>query len=142
MDHLTTAHRSWNMSRIRGRDTGPERAVRSLLHRLGYRFRLHGTKLPGRPDIVLARYRTVVLVHGCFWHRHRHCPLAYTPKSRTKFWSEKFAGNMARDRRTGQALRRLGWHVIVVWECEVRDGTTLSRRLHRELRQRAKIGEQ
>lgn len=134
MDRLTREHRSWNMSRIRGRDTNPERAVRSLLHRLGFRFRLHSRRLPGRPDVVLPRYRSVVLVHGCFWHRHPACPFAYAPKSRQAFWGRKFADNVARDKRNAIALRRSGWHVIVVWECELRDPDALCRRLARMLR--------
>jgi DNA mismatch endonuclease (patch repair protein) len=134
MDRLTREHRSWNMSRIRGRDTVPERTVRSLLHRLGFRFRLHSRALPGRPDVVLPKYGSVVLVHGCFWHRHTGCPLAYTPKSRTAFWSRKFVGNVARDRRNAAALQRAGWRVIVVWECELKDTDALARRLDRRLR--------
>jgi DNA mismatch endonuclease (patch repair protein) len=134
MDRLSREHRSWNMSRIRGRNTAPERAVRSLLHRLGYRFRLHSRKLPGRPDVVLPKYSSVVLVHGCFWHRHSGCQLAYTPKSRIRFWSRKFAGNVARDLRNAEALHRAGWRVIVVWECELRNTITLARRLDRTLR--------
>lgn len=134
MDCLTRKHRSWNMSRIRGQDTQPERAVRSLLHSLGFRFRLHSKQLPGRPDIVLPKYRSVVLVHGCFWHRHPHCPFAYTPKSRTDFWASKFAENVARDGRTAAALRKAGWKVIIVWECELRRPDALSRRLDRQLR--------
>jgi DNA mismatch endonuclease (patch repair protein) len=106
------------MARIRGRDTIPEKRVRSALHRVGYRFRLHSKRLPGRPDIVLQKHRTVVFVHGCFWHRHRGCRFTYTPKSRTAFWSKKFQGNVDRDRRSTRALRRLGWHVVTVWECE------------------------
>jgi DNA mismatch endonuclease (patch repair protein) len=106
------------MSRIRSRDTGPERQVRSALHRAGYRFRLHRKDLPGRPDIVLPKYRTVVFVHGCFWHRHSRCRFAYTPKSRVAFWNAKFAANVARDRRNVRELKRLGWHVVNVWECQ------------------------
>jgi DNA mismatch endonuclease (patch repair protein) len=134
MDRLSPKRRSWNMSRIRGRDTHPERAVRSLLHRLGFRFRLHSRTLPGRPDVVLPKYHSVILVHGCFWHRHNGCAFAYTPKSRTAFWSRKFADNVARDHRTTQSLRRAGWRVIVVWECELRNLNALSRRLDRTLR--------
>lgn len=135
MDRLTTEQRSWNMSRIRGKDTSPERAVRSVLHRLGYRFRLHSRSLPGRPDLVLPKYGTVVLVHGCFWHRHARCPFAYTPQTREQFWSEKFDANVARDRRVARTLRSLGWRVLVVWECEVSVTELLSRRLDRSLRQ-------
>jgi DNA mismatch endonuclease (patch repair protein) len=138
MDRLTKERRSWNMSRIRGRDTSPERAVRSILHRLGYRFRLHA-RLPGRPDVVLPKYRTVVFVHGCFWHRHSGCPYAYAPNSRTEFWSQKFADNVARDRGAAAELRALGWQVLVAWECELRDTRKLSRRLDRELRRAARM---
>ena len=94
MDLLSQERRSWNMSRIRGKDTMPERLVRSLLHRMGYRFRLHRQDLPGRPDIVLPGRRTVVLVHGCYWHRHDGCRLAYTPKSNQTFWNSKFRENV------------------------------------------------
>ena len=134
MDRLSKKKRSWNMSRIHGRDTGPERAVRSILHRLGYRFRLHSRSLPGRPDVVLPKYETAVFVHGCFWHRHSRCPFAYTPKSRTEFWSKKFADNVARDRRAARTLRALGWRVLVVWECELRDAQGLAQRLDDALR--------
>lgn len=136
MDQLTKTERSWNMSRIRGTDTAPERAVRSILHRLGYRFRLHSRSLPGRPDVILPKHGTVVFVHGCFWHRHSRCPFTYSPKSRTRFWSEKFSANVVRDRRVTRTLRALGWHVLVVWECELRNARTLSHRLDRALRGR------
>jgi DNA mismatch endonuclease, patch repair protein len=129
-DRLSKERRSWNMSRIRGKDTGPERVVRSLLHRMGYRFRLHGRKLPGRPDIVLPKYRTVVFVHGCFWHRHRGCKNCTTPKNNRKFWLEKLQGNASRDRKQARSLRRLGWRAIVVWECEVARRSELEYKLH------------
>jgi len=118
VDRLTREHRSWNMSRIRSRDTAPEKIVRSTLHRAGYRFRLHSSQLPGRPDIVLPKHHTVIFVHGCFWHRHKRCRFAYTPKSRVAFWNEKFLRNVERDHEAAAALRRLGWRVITVWECE------------------------
>lgn len=117
------------MSRIRGRDTKPEVTVRSVLHRLGFRFRLHRKDLPGRPDIVLPRHRTVVLVHGCFWHRHSRCPFAYSPKSNTTFWKQKFAATVLRDQRDRRRLRSLGWRVIVVWECQAADRAALAKRL-------------
>lgn len=107
------------MSRIRGQNTGPELIVRSLLHRLGFRFRLHAPDLPGRPDIVLPRFGTVVLVHGCFWHRHPRCSRATTPSSNVRFWKQKFADTVARDVRTTARLRRAGWRVLVVWECQI-----------------------
>lgn len=118
VDTLTRERRSWNMSRIRGADTAPEKLVRSALHRAGYRFRLHAKHLPGRPDIVLVKHRTVVFVHGCFWHRHPNCRFAYSPKSRVTFWTEKFLANIERDRRNDRALRALGWRVVTVWECQ------------------------
>ncbi len=133
VDGLTPEKRSWNMSRIRGRDTKPELLVRSLLHRLGYRFRLHRRHLPGTPDIVLPKYRTVIFVHGCFWHRHPGCRYAYTPKSRVEFWKTKFAANVDRDARTRRALEQAGWQVLVVWECELRDMAGLSDRLASEI---------
>ena len=117
------------MSRIRGADTKPERAVRSLLHRCGFRFRLHRKDLPGRPDIVLPKHHAVILVHGCFWHRHEGCRFAYTPKSRAEFWEKKFSENVARDRRNVGALGNLGWRWLIVWECETRDEANLKLRL-------------
>lgn len=128
-DLLTKDRRSWNMAQIRGKDTRPERIVRSILHRLGARFRLHRRDLPGNPDIVLPRYGLVVFVHGCFWHRHPDCKYAYTPKSRVEFWTSKFAQNVKRDRQVRPELETLGWKVIVVWECETRHVETLADRL-------------
>lgn len=121
------------MSRIRSRDTKPEVVVRSLLHSMGYRFRLHRRDLPGRPDIVLPKYKTVVFVHGCFWHRHADCRYAYNPKSRIDFWGEKFKENVGRDQRQTDELRRLGWTVITIWECETKRLDELERRVVDEL---------
>lgn len=118
-DRISAARRSWNMSRIRGKDTGPEIRLRKLLHRAGYRFRLHAPHLPGKPDIVLPKYRSAIFVHGCFWHRHQGCPLAAVPKTRPDFWSAKFEGTIERDRRKTQQLEALGWRVITVWQCEL-----------------------
>ena len=106
------------MSQIRGRDTAPEKQVRSVLHRAGYRFRLHSKRLLGHPDVVLPKYRTVVFVHGCFWHRHKGCRFAYAPKSRVAFWKAKFQSNVERDRRNARELRGLGWKVVTIWECD------------------------
>lgn len=106
------------MSGIRGRDTAPERLVRSHLHRTGLRFRLH-VRLPGKPDIVLARWNALVFVHGCFWHRHAGCRFAYTPKSNRSFWMRKFEANVARDQTVRRQLRNLGWRVFTVWECQL-----------------------
>lgn len=133
-DRLTPEQRSWNMSRIRGKDTKPERLVRSLVHRMGYRFRLHVNSLPGKPDIVLPRLRTVIFVHGCFWHRHAGCPKAYMPKSRVRFWQEKFDSNVARDLRNANTLSAMGWRVLTVWECELTELSKLRRRLRAALR--------
>lgn len=121
------------MSRIRSKDTKPEKIVRSLLHRMGYRFRLHRKDLPGKPDIVLPKYRTVIFVHGCFWHRHPGCKGATTPKSRTEWWQAKFDRNVTRDRAHRQELLARGWRVITVWECETKDLTALVARLRSDL---------
>lgn len=118
-DIVSKAVRSRMMSNIRGKHTKPELAVRSHLHRAGFRFALHRSDLPGRPDIVLPKYRAVVFVHGCFWHRHAGCRFAYTPKTNTEFWMEKISGNVARDLKTEAALMELGWRVLTIWECEI-----------------------
>jgi DNA mismatch endonuclease (patch repair protein) len=118
IDKLSRERRSWNMSRIKGRDTAPERVVRSLLHRMGYRFRLHSRDLPGRPDVVLPKHSTVILVHGCFWHRHRGCKNCTTPTSNREFWIRKLEGNAERDRQRARELGQLGWRVVRIWECE------------------------
>jgi DNA mismatch endonuclease (patch repair protein) len=128
MDVVSPEVRSRMMSGIRGKNTQPELIVRSLVHRLGLRFRLHGRGLPGRPDIVLPRHRTVILVHGCFWHRHS-CGLAAVPRTRPEFWAAKFDANVRRDARNKAALEALGWRIIEVWECEVRDLESLAERI-------------
>ncbi len=132
-DTLSKAARSRLMSKIRGKDTGPERQVRSLLHRAGYRFRLHGSDLPGRPDIVLPKHRAVVFVHGCFWHRHKGCKGATVPKTHRKFWAEKFARNVANDQKHIRRLRRMGWKVLMVWECQLRRPEQVLARLRKTL---------
>jgi DNA mismatch endonuclease (patch repair protein) len=119
-DPLTPEKRSWLMSRIRSGNTKPELVLRSLLHRCGYRFSLRRRNLPGKPDVVLRKYRTVIFVHGCFWHRHADCKQATTPRTRTEFWKDKFARNVARDQRNQATLAEQGWRVLVVWECELR----------------------
>lgn len=119
--------RSAMMASIRGKNTKPEVIVRRFLHRLGFRFRLHRRDLPGRPDIVLPKYRTVVEVRGCFWHRHEGCPFAYMPKSNREFWEAKLNGNRERDQRNLRELAKLGWRAIEVWECELGDDGILER---------------
>jgi DNA mismatch endonuclease, patch repair protein len=133
-DKLTPERRSWNMGRIRGTDTQPEKLVRRVLHRMGYRFRIQNRRLPGKPDVVMQRYKAVIFVHGCFWHRHPGCKFSYTPKSQIDFWRRKFSDTIERDRRTEVLLRESGWNVVIVWECEAKDSALLSQRL------RAKIG--
>jgi DNA mismatch endonuclease, patch repair protein len=133
-DKISPEERSRNMAQIRAKDTKPEIAVRKLLHKLGYRFRLHDTSLPGTPDVVLRKYGTVVFINGCFWHRHADCKYAYTPKTRTDFWLRKFDGTIERDRRKTEQLKDLGWNVLVVWECELASEQTLERRLNNEIR--------
>lgn len=120
MDTISKEKRSWNMSRIRSKDTAPELAVRSLLHRNGFRFRLHVKELPGKPDIVLSKYKTVIDVRGCFWHRHPGCKIATTPSTNTEYWLKKFAQNVERDRENEEKLKQLGWNVIVIWGCELK----------------------
>ncbi len=110
------------MSRIRSSNTSPEVALRRALHALGFRFRLHRKELPGKPDIILPRYKTAVFVHGCFWHRHNDCKVATIPKSNTKFWVEKFNRNVSRDVRSRELLEALGWRVLIIWECELGSG--------------------
>jgi DNA mismatch endonuclease, patch repair protein len=128
-DRLTKERRSWNMSRISGKNTAPEIRVRSLLHRLGFRFRIHATTLPGRPDVVLPKYRTVIFVHGCFWHRHKGCKNCTTPTNRRKWWERKLDGNAARDNRHQAALKKLGWRVVIIWECQTETAADLRSRL-------------
>ena len=125
-DIVDAPTRSAMMAGIRGKNTKPEMLVRRFLHRSGFRFQLHRKDLPGRPDIVLPRYRTVVEVRGCFWHRHENCRFAYMPKSNRAFWEAKLNGNRERDLRNLEKLRELGWRVIEVWECELNDDDILN----------------
>lgn len=119
MDRFSEKQRSYVMSRVRSRDTKPEMVVRRYLHRNGFRYRLHEKNLPGKPDLVLPKYRSVVFVHGCFWHRHQGCPRATMPASRVRFWEEKFKKNLLRDRQNRAELASLKWKVWVIWECEL-----------------------
>lgn len=107
------------MSRIKNKNTQPEIIIRSLLHKLGYRFRLHRRDLPGIPDIVLPKYKTAIFVHGCFWHRHSGCKFAYSPKSRVQFWEKKFERNVSVQKKAENELDQMGWRVFVIWECEL-----------------------
>ena len=129
VDIVDSRRRSEMMSGITGRDTAPEIVVRRIAHRLGFRFRLYRKDLPGRPDLVFPRHRAVIFVNGCFWHRHAGCQYAYTPKTRVPFWTGKFSQNVVRDRRNEEALHRLGWRVLVIWECQTRDRASLEERL-------------
>ena len=121
MDKISKLHRSWNMSRIRSKDSVAEKTVRSVMHRLGYRFRLHVKDLPGKPDLVLAKHKLVIFVHGCFWHRHENCKLSTTPKTNRDFWQDKFESNVRRDLNNYQRLEELGWRVAVIWECSTKN---------------------
>ena len=112
--------RSYNMSRIRNKDTKPEELVRKYLFSKGFRYRKNDARLPGKPDIVLPKYKTVVFVNGCFWHGHTGCRYFVWPKNNSEFWREKIIGNIARDQKNYELLRELGWHVFVIWECELK----------------------
>ncbi len=129
MDNVSRRERSEIMRRVRAKDTRPEMRVRKLVFSMGYRYRLHDRSLPGTPDLVFRRGRKAILVHGCFWHRHARCALARLPKSRTEFWIPKLEENRRRDRRNLARLRRAGWGVLVVWECELSDLTALNIRI-------------
>lgn len=135
-DTITRERRSWNMSRIKGQNTGPEVRLRSLLHRAGFRFRIHAKELPGRPDIILPKYRAAIFVHGCFWHRHAGCRNATMPSTRTEFWQAKFDANISRDERNRAALQAAGWTVFTIWECELKsDAPGVVERLSRNMRE-------
>jgi DNA mismatch endonuclease, patch repair protein len=128
VDTLSAARRSWNMSRVKGRDTTPELLVRRLLCSQGYRYRLHRSDLPGNPDIVFPSRRKVIFVHGCFWHGHS-CPRGRAPSSNREFWVRKIAKNKARDRKNLRALRKLQWEELTLWECELKDFRRLRTRV-------------
>ena len=132
-DTVSPDKRSWIMSRIKSKDTKPELAVRSLLFSLGLRFRLHKKGLPGHPDVVLSKSQTAIFVHGCFWHRHKNCRDNSNPATNSEFWQAKFKRNIDRDARNKKELRKLGWRVLTVWECELKSPPKLERRLRRLL---------
>jgi len=127
-DTFTKEQRSRYMARVKNKNTAPEIKVRQTLHRLGYRFRLHRRDLPGSPDIVLPRHNKVIFVHGCFWHGH-NCPRGKRPSSNTEFWNEKLDRNLQRDQAAQEAISELGWHFLVVWQCQTKDNQDLERRL-------------
>ncbi len=129
MDRLSKEKRSWNMSKIRSKNTRPELLVRSFLHSKGYRYRLHVKKLPGIPDIVLSKYKTAIFVHGCFWHRHPGCKFSYKPKSNIDFWNLKFDKNIKRHEIVFENLKNLGWKVLVIWECETKNEPLLEQKI-------------
>jgi len=133
VDVLTPQQRSFNMSRIRSRDTRPEMIVRSIVHRSGYRYRLHKKELPGKPDVVLVRYRKIIDVHGCFFHVHNCRYGTVVPATNAKFWRTKRLSNVERDKRNLRALKRDGWSVMIVWECETRDLPKLRKRVEKFL---------
>lgn len=128
-DCFTHEERSRVMSSVKGRDTQPEKTVRRLLHAMGYRFRLHRRDLPGKPDIVLPKYRKVIFIHGCFWHGHPNCCRALRPQTNAEFWNKKLDSNIKRDEETQAKLKSLGWDVLVIWQCEMRDLENLRRNI-------------
>lgn len=130
MDTLTPSDRSLRMARVKSKGTKPEMVVRRLLFSMGYRYRLHDRSLPGSPDIIFRGRKKVIFVHGCFWHRHDGCPLARLPKSRLDFWIPKLEGNRERDTRTLHQLNSLGWDVLVIWECKLKDLNLLEKILN------------
>lgn len=129
VDTVDKATRSRIMARVRGKNTKPEMTVRRLIFSLGYRYRLHGKNLPGKPDLVFAGRHKVVFVHGCFWHRHKGCPLARLPKSRGEFWIPKLQANSERDQQNLKLLHEMGWETLTVWECELKDLDALADRI-------------
>lgn len=122
------------MAAVHSKDTRPEMAVRRLVYSLGYRYRLHAKDLSGHPDLVFRRRKKVLFVYGCFWHRHRCCQYATTPKSRIAFWNAKFAANVARDRRNVRELKKAGWHILAVWQCQLKNPNALVKRIHEFLK--------
>ncbi|HPT73067.1 MAG TPA: DNA mismatch endonuclease Vsr [Candidatus Cloacimonadota bacterium] len=120
VDRISEEQRSWNMSRIKSKNTKPEMVVRSLLHKMGFRFRLHVKDLPGKPDIVLPKYKTVIFVNGCFWHQHEGCKRATIPKSNQEYWLTKLDMNVQKDQQIQVALIEMKWKIMIVWECELK----------------------
>lgn len=125
-DKLSTEERSILMGKVRSKNTKPEIAVRKLIHAKGYRFRLHRRDIPGSPDLVFPSLKKVIFVHGCFWHRHTGCKMATTPNTRREFWNQKFASNIKRDQRNFEELAKMGWKFLIIWECEIKDFSSLT----------------
>lgn len=121
MDIFNKSKRSWIMSHVKGKDTKPEILVRSIVHKLGYRFQTHKSDLPGKPDIVLVRHQKVIFVHGCFWHGHKRCVRSSRPQSNKSFWAKKLDKNIARDKRTRRELDKNGWKALIIWTCETKN---------------------
>jgi DNA mismatch endonuclease (patch repair protein) len=132
-DHLSEAKRSWNMSRIRSKNTTPELAVRKILSDRGLHYRLHDKNLPGKPDLVMRKIKTAVFVNGCFWHQHAGCKRSTSPKSNTEYWGPKLERNVSRQRRAFAELRQEDWSIVTVWECEAKDSQALEAKLKREI---------
>ena len=128
-NHLISASRSKNMSAIKSKNSKPEVEVRKFLHAMGFRFRLHKKDLPGSPDIVLPKYKTVIFVHGCFWHRHQNCKYASNPKTRVDFWNKKFNDNIERDIKVRKELENLEWNYLIIWERQIKNKTYLKEKL-------------
>jgi DNA mismatch endonuclease (patch repair protein) len=128
-DKFTPQERSRIMARVKSRDTAPEKMVRKILHRMGYRFRLRSAKLPGKPDVILPKHKKIVFVHGCFWHGHEGCRRSLRPASNSEYWNRKIDRNIARDARVQQELKEMGWKVLVIWQCQMRDASTVEERL-------------
>jgi DNA mismatch endonuclease, patch repair protein len=129
-DHVDRAKRSLIMSAVHSKDTKPEMAVRKIVYALGYRYRLHDKGLPGKPDLVFTSLHKAIFVHGCLWHRHSRCRYATTPKTHTSFWETKFNSNVARDRRSRHEMKQMGWSVLTVWQCELKNAEKLTERLN------------
>lgn len=134
-DTVSRSKRKEMMSKVKRKNTKPEVAVRKLLHRSGYRFRLHSKKLPGTPDTVLPKYKSVIFVHGCFWHQHEECRKARRPTSNVEFWNEKLDKNIERDKCKETELKDLGWKVLTIWDCEIKDENSLIKKIKKFLKQ-------
>ena len=129
VDTVSPEQRSYNMSRIRGQDTRPEKLVRSLVHKLGFRFRKNVKTLPSKPDMVLPKYKSIILVHGCFWHQHENCVKSHLPKSNREYWEEKLSKNVIRDKKNEELLSAEGWKILTVWECETKNTDNLTQKI-------------